>query len=74
MLLEEQSDRYLHRLPFCLHLLDALLCDRATLFKFKGDYSTFFGCPNLKEFYGIYTYTPSGHFIFLQNKRQSVLE
>ena len=31
---EEQSDQGLHCLPFCLHLLDALLYGKATLFKF----------------------------------------
>ena len=33
-LLEEQSDQGLHSLQFCLHLLDALLYGKATLFKF----------------------------------------
>ena len=30
LLLEEQSDQGLHRLPFCLHRLDSLLYGRAT--------------------------------------------
>ena len=30
----EQSGQGLHCLPFCLHLLDALLYDKITLFKF----------------------------------------
>ena len=33
LLLEEQSDQGLHCLPFRLHLLDALLYGRATLFE-----------------------------------------
>ena len=41
LLLEEQSDRSQHCLPFCLHLLDTLLCGKATLFEFKGDYRNF---------------------------------
>ena len=32
--LEEQSDQGLHCLQFCLHLLEALLYDKASLFKF----------------------------------------
>ena len=62
------------RLPFCLHLLDALLCGRATLFKFKGDYSTFSGVRILNIFM-VYIYIlPRDTSFFLQNKRQSVLE
>ena len=34
LLQEEQSDQGLHCLQFPLHLLDALLYDKATLFKF----------------------------------------
>ena len=45
LLEEEQSDRGLHCLPFCLHRLDSLLYDRATQFKF--DYNKFFGGPNI---------------------------
>ena len=37
------ADQGLHCLPFCLHLLDPLLYGKAALFKFKGDYSKFFG-------------------------------
>ena len=33
-LLEEQSDQRLDCLPFCLHLLNALLYGKAALFKF----------------------------------------
>ena len=47
LLLEEQSDQGLHCLPFHLHLLDALLYDKATLSKFYGDYSKIFECPNI---------------------------
>ena len=41
----------LHCLPFCLHLLDALLYGKATLFKFLGDYSRFFRCQNFLWFF-----------------------
>ena len=46
LLLEEQSDQGLHCLQFHLHLLEALLYGNASLFKFRGDSSKFFGCPN----------------------------
>ena len=49
--LEEHSDQGLQCFPFCMHLLDALLYGKATLFKFYGDYSKFFVCPKLQEFY-----------------------
>ena len=47
LLLEELSDQGLHCLQFRLHLFDALLYGKATLFKFKGDYRKFFSCPNV---------------------------
>ena len=47
LLLEEQSDQSLHSLQFRLHLLGALLFGNAILFKFKGDYSKYFGCQNI---------------------------
>ena len=47
VVLEEQSDQGLHCLPFLVHLLDALLCGRSTLFEPEEDYSKFFGCPNI---------------------------
>ena len=50
LLLEEQSDQGLHCLPFQLHLLEALLYGKATLFKFKGDYSKFSGVWNFRIF------------------------
>ena len=43
LLLEEQSDQGLHCLLFCLHVLDAFLNGKATLFKFKDDYNNIFG-------------------------------
>ena len=43
MLLEEQSDQGLHCLPFCLHLLDSLLCSKTILFQFWDNYSIFSG-------------------------------
>ena len=45
-LLEEQTDQGLHWLQFHLHHLDTLLYGKASLFKFKDDYSQFFRCPN----------------------------
>ena len=42
---EEQSDQGLRCLPFCLRLLDPLLCSKMILFKFKDIYSSFYGCP-----------------------------
>ena len=45
VLQSDWSDQGLYCLPFCVHLLDALLYGKATLLKFKGDYSIFFGCP-----------------------------
>ena len=50
--LAEQSDQGLHCLQFCLHLLEALIYDEASLFKFYSDYSKFFGCLNFSDFYG----------------------
>ena len=44
--LEEQSDQDLHCVQFHVHLLDALFYSKATLFKFQGDYSKCFRCPN----------------------------
>ena len=34
LLLEEQSDQGLHYLQYCLHLLDALLYGKSSLFEF----------------------------------------
>ena len=39
LLIEEQFDQGLHCLQLCLHLLDALLYSKATLFKFQSYYS-----------------------------------
>ena len=50
LLLEEQSDQGLHCLPFCLHLLDALLYGEAALFKFQCGYSKFSSVRILKIF------------------------
>ena len=46
----EESDQCLRSLPFHLQLLDALFYGKATLFKFKGDYSNFLGVPIFKIF------------------------
>ena len=46
LLREEQSDQGLHCLHFRLQLLDALLYGKATLFKFKDNYSNFSECSN----------------------------
>ena len=45
----EQSDHSLHCLPLHLHLLDILLYDKTTLFKFQEYYNNF-GCPILQSF------------------------
>ena len=47
---EEQSDQGLHCLQFSLHLLDALLYGKATLFNFSGDYSKFSGVQIFRSF------------------------
>ena len=47
LLLQEQSDQGLHCLQCCLHPLDVMLYGKATLFKFKGDYSKLYRCPNV---------------------------
>ena len=39
---------------FCLHLSDALLYGKSTLFKLKDNFSNFIGCPNISDFYGMY--------------------
>ena len=70
MLLEEQSDRFLHCLPFCLHRLDALLYGRATLFKFKADDSTFSGVRILKIF-TVYIYVLPQDTSFFPPKQTS---
>ena len=44
--LEEQSDQCLHCLPFCLHVLDALLYRKPMILKFYNTYSNFFASPN----------------------------
>ena len=38
LLLEEQSDQGLHCLLFHLHLLEAFLCCKTSLFEFLGEY------------------------------------
>ena len=50
--LKEQSDQDLHCLPFCLHLLAALLQCKIKLFYIKDNYSSWSGCPNIESFYG----------------------
>ena len=45
--LKEQSDQDLHCLPFCLHLLDALLHCNIKLFYIKDNYGSYSGCPNI---------------------------
>ena len=35
-----------------MQLMDTLFYGKATLFKFWGDYSHFFGFPNFYDFYG----------------------
>ena len=45
--LKEQSDQNLHRLPFCLHLLETLLHRKIKLFYIKDNYCSWSGCPNI---------------------------
>ena len=44
--LVEQSDQDLHCLPFCLHLLEALLHCKIILFYIKDSYGSRSRCPN----------------------------
>ena len=48
---KDQSDQDWHCLPFCLHLLNAFLYSKVTLFKFKGAFSKSFGCQKILDFY-----------------------
>ena len=50
LLLEEQSDQGLRCLPFHLHLLGALLCGEAAMFKFQGHCSKFLGVRVFRSF------------------------
>ena len=45
--LKEQSDQDLHCLPFCLHLLEALLHCKIKLFYIKDNYGSWSECPNI---------------------------
>ena len=47
---QEQSDQGLHCLQCRLHHLDALLYDKATLFKFQSDYGQFLDVWNFRIF------------------------
>ena len=49
---EQQSDQGLHCLPFHLHLFDALLCGKDTLFNFYDNYCYFF------FFFRVFKYGP----------------
>ena len=42
----------LHCLQFRLYLLATILYGKATVVKFKGDYSTLFEYPNFLDYYG----------------------
>ena len=44
--LVEQSDQYLHCLPFCLYLLEALLHCKIILFYIRDSYGSRSRCPN----------------------------
>ena len=50
LLLNEQSDQGLHCLPFCLHLLDSLLCRNATLFNSRVITAICSGVPIFRSF------------------------
>ena len=46
----EQSDLGLHCLPFCQHLFHTLGYSKIIVFKFKDNYTAFFGSLNLTDF------------------------
>ena len=48
--LEEQSDQSLRCLPFCLHLLDPLLCGKTILFQLQQNYSNFLSVRTFRIF------------------------
>ena len=50
LLFKEQSDQDLHRLPFCLHLLEALLHCKIKLFYIKDNYDSQYKSPNFQSF------------------------